>query len=174
MSPPPRHDPAEQARRDAERELLLLRMARQRVQMRALVSPRPASAPRDRDAPGDADLAPGDADWPAHPRFSGQFPRSQLLRWVMSNPGSIAIGALVTALVVVSGPRRFGNAPVSAARAATGFLRGMREGLAWLQPLMPLLGLWLSRPRPPRAPRRPPPWPHDTGRRPPADDSPFF
>ncbi|MFN3417136.1 MAG: hypothetical protein ACK4ZD_12585 [Caldimonas sp.] len=176
MSASPSNRSADQQQRDAERELLLLRMTRQRAQLRALVAPRPACAPRGSGEAPNRDLGPGDADWPAHPRRSAAFPRSQSLRWVLANPGALAIGALVAALVWVAGPRRVGQAPVSATRAAVGFMRGLREGLAWLQPLLPLLGLWLNRPRPAHPPRRPPPWPRERGaiRRPPADDSPFF
>ncbi|MFN3297009.1 hypothetical protein [Caldimonas sp.] len=176
MSASPLDHSAEQQHRDAERELLLLRMARQRAQLRALVAPRPASAPRGAAEPPDHDLGPGDADWPAHPRLSTAFPRSQSLRWILANPGALALGAVVAALVLVAGPRRVGQAPVSVTRAAVGFMRGLREGLAWLQPLLPLLGVWLSRPRPVRPPRRPPAWPRERSahRRPPADDSPFF
>ncbi|WP_019560669.1 hypothetical protein [Caldimonas manganoxidans] len=176
MSAPPPNRTPEQEHRDAQRELLLLRMARQRAQLRALVAPRAAAAPGPARPAGAPDLGPGDADWPAHPRLSPAFPRSQSLRWILANPKAVAVAGLVAAMALWVGPRRLGQTPVSVTRAAVGFLRGMREGLAWLQPLLPLLGLWLSRPRPARPARRPPPWPRERSphRRPPADDSPFF
>lgn len=156
--------------RDAAKEAVRARIAASRGVWRDLWSPggtrreRPSPSPRPREhdrgpaasseptaATGSPSQAAAAFDDEAGPD-DRSFPRSHTMRWLSTHPAGAALAGVAIGLLLVSGaPRRAASwvrpaasmAEGAAARTA-GTLRQLREMLAWVRPLLPVLAALLA------------------------------
>ena len=144
--------------RQAHRKYLEARIAQNRQRLKDLLSggaSAEAAPPPRRPVPSrDGMATEADAAASAAQAFvdtepgpaPGTFPRSRTMRWAMEHPAEAAVVAVAGAAVLGMGPVQLARwlRTTKSARASASFMRGVREGVTVMQPLVPLVTAWLG------------------------------
>jgi hypothetical protein len=74
------------------------------------------------------------------------FPRSRTMRWAMDHPAEAAVAGVAAAALLGMGPVQLARwlRSSGSTRAGASFVRGVRDGVHVVQPLLPLLTAWLG------------------------------